>query len=115
MVSFQADTSVTEAIDLFKKHGISQAPVLKGNKLLGIVTESHLFQHAMRRDSAKEKVGNLVDIDFCVVHDDTELFVLKELFYRFQVALVYEGRGNPKNILTRIDLMDYIAKKKKEG
>ena len=38
--------------------------------------------------------------------------VLNELFRRFEVALVYEGREKPTDIITRIDLIDYIATKR---
>jgi len=54
----------------------------------------------------------LVDMDFCVVHADTELYVLMELFSRFETALVYEGK-KPCDIITRIDLIDYMARSKK--
>ena len=112
LVSLQADTTASEAISLFKKHGISQAPVIENDKLKGILTEKKLFDRAFRGDSTKEKVGDLADIDFCVVHPESELVVLKELFHRFKVALVYEGKNAPIDIITRIDLIDFIAKQK---
>ena len=56
----------------------------------------------------------LCDLDFCVVHDDTELPVLLELFSRFKVALVFDDKKGPKGIITRIDLIDYMSASEKK-
>ena len=39
LLSFSSDTKVQDAI-AFEKHGISQAPVMKEGKLLGVYRES---------------------------------------------------------------------------
>ena len=63
-------------------------------------------------NSQSDTIDDVADLDFCVVHPDTELPVLTELFSRFKVALVYHGK-QPKDIITRIDLIDYISKAKR--
>ena len=80
------------------------------NQLVGVLTENQLLHRALRGGTS-ETIYDLADLDFCVVHDDTEIEVLKELFSRFKVALVFEGKSKPRDIITRIDLIDYIAKK----
>ena len=97
---------------IFKKHDISQAPVMKDESLVGVLTENKLLHRALRGNSRSDIVGDVADLDFCVVHQETELPVLTELFSRFKVALVYDNK-TPTDIITRIDLIDYISKVKR--
>ena len=112
VVTIAHDTTVVSAVETLKKYDFSQAPVFKGDALLGILTEKSLLHHAIKGHAGQELVKELVDMDFCVVHEDTELYVLMELFSRFETALVYEGK-KPCDIITRIDLIDYMARAKK--
>jgi cystathionine beta-synthase len=112
VVTIAHDTTVLSAVETLKKYDFSQAPVFKGDALLGILTEKSLLHHAIKGHAGQELVKELVDMDFCVVHEDTELYVLMELFSRFETALVYEDK-KPCDIITRIDLIDYMARAKK--
>ncbi|MBM73937.1 MAG: pyridoxal-5'-phosphate-dependent protein subunit beta [Proteobacteria bacterium] len=113
LVKIEAKTKVSNAISILKDGGISQAPVMKGNKLLGILSEKTLLHRALQGDPRQEKIESLIDLDFCVVHGDTEIVVLTELFARYKVALLFEGKEGPKDIITRIDLIDYMASQKR--
>ena len=55
-------------------------------------------------------VGELVDASYCTVDEETEVTVLTELFRRFKVAVVLDEKNAPVDIITRIDLIDYISK-----
>jgi cystathionine beta-synthase len=112
LVSVTHDSTVNDAIEMFKKYDISQAPVMQGDALVGIITENKLLHRALRRNSKSELAGDIADLDFCIVHEHTELPVLTELFSRFKVALVYKSK-QPIDIITRIDLIDYISKIKR--
>lgn len=107
LVTIQANCSVKDAIQLLKTNNFSQAPVLDNHKLLGVLTEKLLLEKSLKGKEV-ERVSELIDVDFCVVHEDTELPILMELFSRFQTALVYRT-CQPIEIITRIDLLDYIA------
>lgn len=112
IVTIGHNDTVLSAVETLKKHDYSQAPVMDGSSLLGILTEKSLLHHAIKGHASQEKVKELVDMDFCVVHEDTELFVLMELFSRFETALVYTDK-KPSDIITRIDLIDHMARVKK--
>ncbi len=112
IVTIDHNDTVLSAVETLKKHDYSQAPVMDGDSLLGILTEKSLLHHAIKGHASQEKVKELVDMDFCVVHEDTELFVLMELFSRFETALVYTDK-KPSDIITRIDLIDHMARVKK--
>lgn len=113
IVNVAHDATVVEAVEILKAHNYSQAPVMHGESLLGILTEKSLLHHSIKGYAAQESVKELVDMDFCVVHADTELYVLTELFSRFETALVYNDEKKPTDIITRIDLIDHMARVKR--
>lgn len=110
LVSVNSQTTVLEAVELLKEHDFSQAPVMDNGALKGILTEKNLLYHAIKGTAGQEKIEELVDLDFCVVHADSELYVLMELFCRFQTALVYDANDTATDIITRVDLIDYMAR-----
>ena len=114
LLSLSSDTKVHDAIKLLKKNGISQAPVMKEGKLLGVLTERQLLERTLK-GGVDERVEDWIDLNFCVVHEHTEITVLNELFRRFEVALVYKDRIEPQDIITRIDLVDYISSKRNQS
>ena len=113
IVSIPHNATVVSAVELLKKYDYSQAPVVEGDSLLGILTEKSLLHHAIKEDATQETIKELVDVNFCVVHSDTELYVLTELFGRFETALVYNGNV-PSGIVTRSDLIAYMARTNKK-
>ena len=112
VITIEHTTTVVDAVETLKKYDFSQAPVVDGESLLGILTEKSLLHHAIKGHAGQDMVRELIDMDFCVVHEDTELYVLMELFSRFETALVYEDK-KPCDIITRIDLIDYMSRSKK--
>ena len=105
-------STIADTVKMLKKNDISQAPVLKDDALIGIITEKELLQRAIRGNPKQDIVEDSIDLDFCIVKEDTELPVLMELFSRFKTALVYKGK-KPTDIITRIDLLDYVAQHRK--
>ncbi len=103
-----ADARVTEVIGVLKLHGISQVPVLEEGRVLGIVTENRLLERALAGARGDGSVRPLVEANYCTVDEATDIGVLTELFKRAKVALVVD-RGRPTDIITRIDLIDYIS------
>lgn len=110
LITVPASSTVTEVIGRLKLHGISQVPVVdEGGKLLGIITETRLLERALRGGSSEVPVRELVEANYCTVDRNTEVSVVTELFRRSKVAFVVENQ-RPVDIITRIDLIDYISK-----
>lgn len=101
---------VTEVIGVLKVHGVSQVPVLENGKVLGILTENRLLERALAGSRGDVEVRDLVDSAYFTVEETTEVGVLTELFKRAKVAIVITHDGKPFDIITRIDLIDYIAR-----
>ena len=93
-----------------KTHGISQLPVTENDAVVGLIHEKTLLEHALSLESQSTPVGELADADFCTVTTNTEVQVLADLLRRFRVALVMHN-SKLQRVLSRIDIIDYIAKK----
>ena len=109
LITVQASARVPEVIGVLKLHGISQVPVLDGQRLVGILTENRLLERAVRGGAPDTRAQDLVESNFCTVDKDTELTLVLDLFRRARVAVVVEG-GLPINIITRIDIIDFISR-----
>ncbi len=110
LISVSPARRVTEVIGTLKVHGVSQVPVVEDGRLLGVVTEARLLERALQGSRADVPIAGLVESDYCTVEADTDIGVLTELFRRFKVAIVLEEDHRPVDIITKIDLIDYIAR-----
>jgi len=110
LVSVPGDSKVSAVIGLLKIHGVSQLPVIDSDGgLLGIITETRLLERALEGSRADVPVSDLVQAHYCTVDEDTEIRVLTDLFRRSKVAIVAADQ-KPIDIITRIDLIDYISR-----
>lgn len=108
LVTVSASAKVPEVIGLLKLHGVSQLPVVDGNRLVGMISEKQLLERALQGERSNVDVGSLAQSDYCTITDDTDIAVLTDLFRRSKVAIVLEN-GKPADIITRIDLIDHIS------
>jgi cystathionine beta-synthase len=109
LISVKHNARVPEVIGILKLHGISQVPVVRDERLIGILTENRLLERALRGGSPDTEAAQLVQSDYCTVDRDTELALLLDLFGKAKVAVVLQD-GRPTNIITRIDLIDFMSK-----
>lgn len=109
LVTVPKSARVTQAIGVLKLHGISQVPVIEDGKLVGVLFEKRMLERALEGDKSDVPVGDLVEANYCTVDRETEVTVLGELFKRFKVAVVLGQKNEPVDIITRIDLIDYIT------
>jgi len=110
LITVNGQARVTEVIGLLKMHGVSQLPVVDDDgQLLGIITETHLLERALQGSRYDVAVKDMVEAEYCTVTDETDITVLTDLFRRSKVAIVIEDH-KPSDIITRIDLIDFISR-----
>ena len=110
LLTIAPTAKVTEAIGVLKLYGISQVPVVEGGKVAGMITEKRLLERALQGDRGDVPVVDVLETNYCTVEPDTEVSVLTEIFRRYRVALVIDEHQRPIDIITRIDLIDYISR-----
>ncbi|WP_394844003.1 pyridoxal-phosphate dependent enzyme [Pendulispora brunnea] len=115
IVTASATSTVREVIDLLKSLDISQIPVVDGGKLRGIIAEVDLLRHLVSGAKTLDStVGELVEGDYATVTADTKIELLQGVLSDAKAALVMAGT-DVVGIVTRIDLIDFLAKATVEG
>lgn len=99
----------SQVIARMKQYDISQLPVVTDGRLMGIVSESDLFNAMlMGEHDPQEPIESIVNPHVETVSPETSLEVVSEIFTRGNVAVVIED-DKVVGIVTKIDLIDYLA------
>ena len=110
VISARVEDTLEVLTGVMRKHGVSQVPVMADDGVAGIITEKAVLAALLDHPGAgSDRIGDLVELSYSVVDADTEISVLSEMFTRVKVALVLDG-PEIVNIITRIDLIDYMAR-----
>ncbi len=109
VISVGVGDTVGEAIERMKQKGISQVPVLDGDRLAGILTESDVLQGLVAAQwKLTTKVAEAMVRRVSTVGENTPASMLPEIFGRGEVAIVVDGGNRVLGLLTKIDLVDYL-------
>jgi cystathionine beta-synthase len=110
VVTVPPGTTVRKAIALMKEHGISQLPVLdEHGRLSGLVAEVDLLQYLVKSEGRLDHaVDDLVEADYQTVTPSTRVVLLKNIFGDAKVICVLD-RDELIAVITKIDLIDYLA------
>ena len=107
-------------IGLLKEHGISQLPVLDDGRLCGLVAEVDLLNHLLANGGSPDSpIDPLVEADYATVTPQTKIRLLKTIFNNAKMVCVLEPRPGGEQakdelvgIITKIDLIDYLASRR---
>lgn len=114
LVCAALDTPMVELIGQMKTYDISQVPVLnRDGTLAGIVTEVDLLEHMLdlgHEHSELETIADITQPADAIFPVSASLEDALPLVMQGNVILVTEG-NHPVGILTKIDMLDFIAGK----
>jgi len=110
MVVAHFEETVAKAIKTMKDHGISQLPVIRDEKVSGIVTESDLLGkvvegHANLGSSIAEVMYRRCD----TVRLEDPVKRLLEMFANDEVGIVVDNDQRLVGIVTKMDLVDHLT------
>jgi cystathionine beta-synthase len=112
LITAQLDDRLTDVIALMKEHDISQVPALNSDSTMaGLVTEVDLLKHMLDRETAhpaNETIEAIIQPAEAVYPEDALLEEVLPVVVDGYVILVTDGK-RPTGILTKIDVLDYIA------
>ncbi|HEU5085829.1 MAG TPA: cystathionine beta-synthase, partial [Roseiflexaceae bacterium] len=110
--SAEHDTSVEAAIRQMKTHGISQLPVLDENGTLhGLISESDLLDYLLNGGAMTSTIADLHAHEVATVDVATTIDELRPMLARNQAVVALED-GEIVGIVTKIDVIDYLANRK---
>ncbi len=114
VLSVKVDDRLAVAMDKFRKHGISQMPVVDGAELAGILTESDMLSHLVAaRATGETTVAEVMERRVSTVALHTPASELPRIFERGEVALVVDERRHVLGIITKMDVIEILAARKK--
>ncbi len=110
VITAQASEPVRRVVDRMKETGISQLPVLEGEELRGIVAEVDLLRCVVEgQHGIDTPVGAIIESEYASVTADTRIELLTGVLGESRMALVRDERGHLMGVVTKIDVIDYLA------
>jgi cystathionine beta-synthase len=111
VVTASASDKVRDVITKMKAHSISQVPVTRDGKLIGVVAEIDVLRHmAESGHSPDDSIEKLVAAEFATVTPGTRIALVTELFSQGGILIVLDD-SRIAGVVTKIDLIDYLAKR----
>lgn len=111
IVSAKPADKVREVVSTLKSLGISQLPVIDSGKLRGIVAEVDLLRHLVSGEGTLDSpIAGLIESDYATVSPETKIELLQSVLSDAKLAIVTD-RENVVGIVTKIDLIDFLARK----
>jgi cystathionine beta-synthase len=112
IVTAKPDARLRDVVDQMKSLGISQLPVVDRGKMRGIVAEVDLLRALVTGGKTLDTpIGEVVEDDYATVTPNTKIELLQGVLADAKVAIV-EDRDEIVGIVTKIDLIDFLAKHK---
>ena len=124
----EEDESVGAVLSLFREEGISHVPIVRGGRLVGLVSIHDIIEHIFKprqRQRVGEMVGEKVPVlsipakgimtkPVITVLPKTELKDAAKKMHKFDISsLVVVRKGRPVGIVTKKDFLEPIAQTEK--
>ena len=100
------EATVDQALGLMRKHGIRHLPVLDGDRLVGLVTDTDLRTAWLASQLEELSVGDLMHRDPIVVAAEDTVYQAARLLYHHKLTgLPVEEQGRLVGIITLADML----------
>lgn len=111
VVGIQKMTSISDAIDVMRRNGFSQLPIMDGERSIGSISEGTLLDHMLaskKNESQAKIVSEIMDEPFPQVGEDAPVSLLTNLL-KFYPAVLVQRKGGIVGIVTKADLLGILA------
>lgn len=111
LTSLEQNGQCKDAIKLMQEKSFSQIPITSEGVLCGMLYEKDLLSHLLsgQGDSLDEELNKFMSRQFATVTRETPLATLQDLLLRSGSAVVIDDRRIPLQIITYIDLVQWIG------
>ena len=111
VATVSADETVNAAYQRMKLYDVSQLPVLKDGRIVGIVTEEDILLEVYENpEHFSEPVTEAMESKLVTLSPADPVEKLKETFERGMVAIVVDG-DEFLGLITRIDLLNWLRRR----
>ncbi len=106
LISLRGTDTLKNALQLFNFHHIRGAPVIEGDRLLGIVTMSDVANAIERNLPMDSHVSTIMTSDVVIAPSSVQLFEVIRSFKERDIGrLIVMEEGRPAGILTQSDII----------
>ncbi len=110
LVTVEPKHTVSDAVELMKKHDIEHIPVVNGNGPIGAISESGLFQKVFSNPDIKNAtVESVMEPAFPIVEFNTPLEKLRTLINKDNGAVLSKDEGGNFHIVTKYDVIQALG------
>jgi cystathionine beta-synthase len=116
LISVESHRKVGEAVDLMHRYGISQIPVVRQGRadsladVIGSIQERGLLERVLRNaDTLNEEVASAMDPPLRAVEMGDSVDTVFSDLEAGNTAVIVATGGKPVGVLTRADLLEYLA------
>lgn len=110
VVSVNASDTIADAVELLRRYGISQTPVMEDDKMVGSLTENLLLHHlASHEPLTSRAIRDIQGPAFPVLPADAPAQEAYTVFSSGQSAVAVMTDGKLEGIVTRSDLLEFWA------
>ncbi len=109
LISIQPGESIGQAIELLKKYDVSQLPVVDDGQVVGSVQEAILLKMVFEGADLHRPVTTVMGRPYTTVDYQDEVASVYRALVRGDSAVVVTQSGRPTGVLTKIDLIEYLA------
>ncbi len=111
LVTVKAEQTVAEAIEVMKKYDIENIPVMNGDRIIGSLSESGLFNKILSDARIKEQlVKSVMEKEYPVVSFDMPVEKLSNLISKHNGAVLSKDETGDYHIVTKYDIIQSLAK-----
>jgi len=109
IISVDVDTPIQNVVEIMRKNGFSQLPVMEGNRIVGSINERSILEHLL---SNKEKPGDtlvqaIMEESFPSVGEKAPISLVTSLL-KVYPAVIVQKRGDIEGIITKSDVIGVI-------
>ena len=110
VVSVVPTDSIADAVELLRRYGISQTPVIQNGRMVGSLTENILLRHLASGEPLNSMVvGDLQGQPFAQLQADALAHEAYTLFSSGQSAVAVMNGDVLEGIVTKSDLLEFWA------
>jgi cystathionine beta-synthase len=114
VATVNADETVHAAYQRMRLYDVSQLPVLKDDRIVGIVTEEDILLEVYENpEHFGEPVAAAMESNLVTLPPDAPVAKLKDIFERGMVAIVVDG-DEFLGLITRMDLLNWLRRRTRE-
>jgi cystathionine beta-synthase len=109
LILLESTDHVSKAVQIMREKGISQIPVTQDGVLVGIISERDVLDYmASGQDPKGARIYAVMKRNVATVEMHTNLSALRETLARVGSVVLVE-KGQPKQMLTMIDLVEWMT------